>query len=280
MQKEIKKNIEDSTIFVSDMDSNDFNDSVVANKKESDLIELDSVIDSLDSDQVIEQVKSYINVVEIPNLDIIAYINEGSDKAALSGGVGRHTSTANVGSAGNCVIAGHASPTYNCIFNRLEEIDILDEFYLYDSNGTKHRYYVTDKFICDPSNIDILYNSGEGVSTTTLYTCTNNGHQRFVVVGKELSDEELNQFKIDIKSIYVNNMLKMNDANTVETISYALSTRGLKKTRMYNFKFFNTDISRVRDTLYGVVLGSDAFDKEHTYNLDYSVNFGFTLNNF
>lgn len=278
MELEVQKNIESSVIIVDGVEKSSPIETVGVAKQESTLVELDTVIDSLNDDQTIKQVETYTNVLEIPSLDIKAYINEGSDKKALAGGVGRHTKTSKVGEAGNCVIAGHASVTYKCIFNRLEEIDILDDFYAYDSNGTKHKYYVVNKFICDPGNTSILFNSGEGISTITLYTCTNKGHQRFVVVAKEFSDEELEQFKADLKDKYTINMVTMNDSYSIESVTNALAARQMTKHKLYsNIVFLSEDVSPINSGLYGVALGENAFDKTHEYTVNYSMSLGFNL---
>lgn len=177
------------------------------------------------ADQEIKVVKSYVNVLEIPHLSIKAYINEGVDKEALSYGVGHHTNTAVVGDPGNCVIAGHCSTTYRCIFNNLDKIEILDTFYLYDSKGKRHEYYVTEKYICEPENTRILFNIGEGISTTTLYTCSNKGKQRLVVIGKEFDDEGLVAFKRALQEPYYISMREMNDSIRIERVSEALAMR-------------------------------------------------------
>lgn len=279
MELEVQRNIESSMILVENKEASSPKETVGVGKQDSTLVELDTVIDSLNNDQTIKEVKTYTNVLEIPNLDIKAYINEGSDKSALAGGVGHHTNTAKVGEAGNCVIAGHASVTYKCIFNRLEEIDILDDFYAYDSNGTKHKYYVINKFVCDPGNTSILYNSGEGTSTITLYTCTNKGHQRFVVVAKAFSDEEFEQFKVALKDKYIVNMANLNDTYSIESVTDALLVRHKQKYRLYsNIVFLSEDIGAINEGLYGVALGVDAFDKSHEYTMNYSVSLGFSLN--
>lgn len=278
MQQKIEQNIKDSIIFIekSSPTSNvkKFDDLTI----EDEVILVDKAIESLDADQEIEQVISYTNVLEIPHLDIKAYVNDGSDKASLEGGVGRHMSTAKIGEPGNCVIAGHSSESYNCIFNDLEDgIEILDEFYLYDSIGLKHRYYITDKFICDPSNVGILYNSGEGISTATIYTCTNRGTQRFVIVGKEFSDIELEEFKKEYAQVYTNNMLQINELVDFNGVSDALEARSLFKPKYYNVNFLHNDIDKVNNSLFGLVLGENAFSKEHEYDRDYRLNIGFNI---
>ena len=278
MQQKIAQNIKDSTIFIEKSSSVTSKDKFDDTNINTDLYLAGDAIESLDADQEIEEVISYTNVLEIPHLDIKAYVNDGSDKASLSGGVGRHITTAEIGQPGNCVIAGHSSATYNCIFNGLEEgIDILDEFYLYDSTGLKHKYYVTSKFICDPNNVGILYNSGEGVSTTTIYTCTNKGRQRFVVIGKEFTDVELQDFMREQELAHVNNMLQINELVDFNGVSDALAARNLFKPKYYNVEFLHNSAETSNTGLFGVVLGENAFDKEHIFDKVYGMSIGFDI---
>lgn len=271
MQSEIQKAVDSSAIYVASSDSSD---SVVNLSNESSLIDFDTVVETVDADQDVEIVASYSNVIEIPQLEIKAYINEGVEKEALARGVGHHRGTANVGESGNCVIAGHSSATYNCIFNRLDEIKLLDEFYLYDSEGVKHRYYVVNKFICDPGNTSILGNSDTGISTATIYTCANKGTQRLVVVGKEFDDAGLEQFKVEMKENYMRDMLTLNDNFNVESVSKLLELRSLRKYLTYDLQFLGQETEPINKIFYGVVLGSD---NPHEFDRDYAVNFGFTL---
>lgn len=278
MKQKIAQNIRDNTIFIEKSSPSSTDKKFDDTNINTDLYMFDEAIEGLNSDQELEEVVTYSNVLEIPSLNIIAYVNNGSDKASLAGGVGRHTNTADIGEPGNCVIAGHSSDTYNCIFNGLEAgINILDEFYLYDSIGLKHRYYVTNTFICEPDSVGILYNSGEGLSTTTLYTCTNKGHQRFVVVGKEFTDVELSNFKKEFEKAHVNNMLQINELVEFGGVSDALDIRSMFKSKVYNVPFLNSEIKDINKSLYGVVLGTNAFDKEHIYDKVYSLRIGFDI---
>lgn len=280
MQKQIDENIKNSTIFIekssNTVKAEKFNDS----GQNYTLYDFQEAVESLSADQEIEEVVSYSNVLEIPHLNIKAYVNDGSDKASLSGGVGRHINTAEIGKPGNCVIAGHSSETYNCIFNGLEQgINLLDEFFLYDREGIKHRYIVTNKFICSPDSVGILHNSGEGISTTTIYTCTNKGRQRFVIVGKEFTDIELAEYIKEQESIYINNMININELVDFGSINDIIDIRHMFKEKIYNVKFLHSDIEKINTGLYGVALGFDAFDKEHLYDIDYAMGIGFVLDN-
>lgn len=278
MQQQIQKNIEDSIIYVEH--TVDVSDSSESEFVSTLIDDEDLMIETATEDQVIEEVKTYTNVIEIEQLDIKAYINEGSDKAALAGGVGHHTTTVPVGDIGNCVICGHASAVYNCVFNRLNEIQLWDTFNAYDADGDKHTYYVVEIKVVEPTDIGILSNISDGYSTCTLYTCTENGTKRLVVIGKELSEEQIEDYKLSLKSQQISNMIKLNESIGVENISYEFAIRSLPNTKLYyDLVFIGTDKERyeIREGLASYMLGENPFHKEHIYDIDYSINTGITL---
>lgn len=145
------------------------------------------VLDELvDASKIIKSKKTYKDLLYIPKIDLIAHISEGVDEKALEKGVGRHTDTAKIGEYGNCALAGHSSDTYDCIFNGLDKVKKGDTFCIYDSNSNRHKYDVVDTFVCNPEDIRIIYAEDIGVKRVTLYTCTNSGKNRYVVVGHEI----------------------------------------------------------------------------------------------
>lgn len=239
-------------------------------------------IEVLNKDQEIKGVKTYCNVIDIPRLGIKSYINEGVTKKALAYGVGHHTETALPGTKGNCVIAGHSSSTFKCVFNRLKEIQLLDSFFIYDADGNKHKYYVTDKYVCDPSDTSILYNdSSATTSSTILYTCTNGGRNRLVVVGLELTDEQYAEYKKEFKDIVLRDLLKLNDSFTVEPICTEITSRGQPREKHYSFNYEYSSLSSdktIKDNLLSCMVGDNAFNKEHKFDRNYSIGYGIRLN--
>ena len=249
MENAIKSNIDKSTIYVSSTETSDS-----TNQTTSTLVDTTVEVANVDGDQAIEKVKTYSNVLSIPQLSILAYINEGVSKDALSGGVGHHEGTADVGAVGNCVVAGHASDIYNCILNDLDKINLFDSFEVYDSSGKKHIYYVTQKFICEPDDVGILASSSTDKSIFTIYTCTNKGSQRLVVEGTELTENELAKFKENLHNTYVTNMLNYNESYNTESVYTELKVRDLAKNRHYtvNYVKSNKDLTPIVTNLYGV----------------------------
>ena len=63
-------------------------------------------------------------------------------------------------------------------------MNIGDEMYLTDndSDRTKYCYIVTDYTIVDPEQVDVLNDYGD--NRITIISCTDDGNQRQVIVGK------------------------------------------------------------------------------------------------
>ena len=122
-------------------------------------------------------------ILEIPNLNIKVPVMDGTDKETLSVAAGHFEGTGSVGK-GNYCIAGHNSTIYAEIFNELDQIQIGDEIYLIDNddNRTKYIYVVSEYNIVNPKNISVLDDFGD--DRLTVITCTDDGRNRQVVIGK------------------------------------------------------------------------------------------------
>ncbi len=123
-------------------------------------------------------------VLEIVDLKIKAPVLEGTDNETLSKALGHFIGTGNTG-MGNYCIAGHSSTIYKEYLNNLKNIEIGMEIYLYDKNKNCTVYIVTDNFIVEPDEVWVLDDFGD--NRITIITCTDDGLQRQVVVGKLLN---------------------------------------------------------------------------------------------
>lgn len=122
-------------------------------------------------------------VIEIPAIGIKAPILEGTDNDILSKAVGHFEGTGSI-SSGNYCIAGHSSTIYEEYFNEIKSIEIGMEIFIYDNDAdrTKCTYTVNDYFIVEPNETWVLEDFGD--NRITLVTCTDDGTQRQIVVGK------------------------------------------------------------------------------------------------
>ncbi|MGN1223912.1 MAG: class D sortase [Ruminococcus sp.] len=125
-------------------------------------------------------------VVEIPDLDIKAPVLDGIDNDTLRQAAGHFENTGDVGE-GNYCIAGHSSVIYEEFFNDLKNVQLGMKIYLYDKSKNLCTYVVTDSFIVDPNETWIL-DDFEDVRVT-IVTCTDDGTQRQVVIGKLHSND-------------------------------------------------------------------------------------------
>lgn len=119
-------------------------------------------------------------VVEIADIHIKAPILEGTEQSVLSQAAGHFMDTGSIGS-GNYCIAAHSSVVYKEYFNRLKEAEEGMEICLYTPQKECFSYIVTEIFIVEPNEIQILDDYGD--DRVTLVTCTDDGTQRLVVVG-------------------------------------------------------------------------------------------------
>lgn len=252
VEKTIQENLDKSTIYVSSTETSDNSSS--SSKSGSTLIDTTTEVANVDGDQTVEKVKTYSNVVSIPQLNILAYVNEGVGHDALAGGIGHHEGTANLGEPGNCVLAGHASDIYNCILNDLNKIELFDSFLAYDSKGKEHKYYVTKKYVCEPNDTGILATTDSDISKITLYTCTNKGSQRLVIEGLELTDSELAKYKDNIRNQYVTNMVNYNLGYNIEPVYTEILVRELARNRHYTVDYIKSDkkVNPIVTNLYGI----------------------------
>ncbi len=120
-------------------------------------------------------------VIEIPELKLKAPVLEGTEQEVLAQGTGHFPETGAVGE-GNFCIAGHSSTIYKEYFNPLKHVQNGMKINLYRVDKTYVTYTVTDSFIVEPNETWILDDFGD--CRVTLVTCTDDGLQRLVVIGK------------------------------------------------------------------------------------------------
>lgn len=120
-------------------------------------------------------------VIEIPDLKIKAPVLEGTDNDILSKAVGHFIGTGDTGT-GNYCIAGHSSTIYKEYFNNLKNVELGMNINFYDKNKICYVYTVTESFIVEPDEVWVLNDFGD--NRITLITCTDDGTQRQIVVGK------------------------------------------------------------------------------------------------
>lgn len=241
----------------------------------------DWVYDNVSEDQDLEQVVSYQNVLEIPQYDILAYIYPDTDWSSLSKGVGHYSTTAGIGELGNCVVAGHSSATYRCILNEIANMDILDTFFVYDNDGERHQYYVTEKRVVAPSNITVLDTLDVTISQFTMVTCTKNGTERLVVEGKEFDETQLLKFIEDRNRARVGRVRAVNQEVEVLDLCNIFLSRGVIDHVTHDFNFAGSilgrgDVDSIRVNLNSI-RKEELKIRDHVYTLDFDLHCGVML---
>ncbi|HTS48914.1 MAG TPA: class D sortase [Bryobacteraceae bacterium] len=120
-----------------------------------------------------------IGRLEIPNLHLVAIVEEGADAGTLRRAVGHIPGTALPGWRGNVGLAGHR----DTFFRALREIQVNDSIELKTQNGT-YRYRVNWMRIVGPRDVQVLRPST--AASLTLVTCypfyyVGSAPKRFVV---------------------------------------------------------------------------------------------------
>ena len=121
-----------------------------------------------------------IGRLEIPSLDLIVRIYQGTDSKTLAKGIGHFEDTSIW--EGNVCLAAHNRGT-NSYFGQIHTLDIGDKITLNTKLGTR-TYKVTDVFKVSETDRSGLADSSENM--LTLYTCVRNQRdQRWYVTAVE-----------------------------------------------------------------------------------------------
>ena len=127
-----------------------------------------------------------VGILEIPSIKLKQGVVEGVSDSVLKYYLGHYNDTAKPGQDGNCVIAGHRVSDYTDAFINLYKVKKDDEIII-KTEDKKYTYVVTDNFIVDPDQVDVLDNT-DG-ATITLITCTVGAKQRVIVTGNLIKTE-------------------------------------------------------------------------------------------
>ena len=86
---------------------------------------------------------------------------------------------------GNYCIVGHNYKSGR-MFGNLNQIQMNDIVELTDGNNNTVKYFVTDRYVVEPTDVRCTSQLTNGTRELTLITCTNYGQQRLIVKAKEL----------------------------------------------------------------------------------------------
>jgi len=123
-----------------------------------------------------------VALLEIPAIDLRAYVLEGTDRSVLAKGPGHFPGTPLPGEAGNVAIAGHRT-MHGHPFHDLDLLEPGDAIYT-GTNDHISVYRVARTLIVYPNELDVVAQTG--VELLTLTTCHPKGSatRRLVVVAE------------------------------------------------------------------------------------------------
>lgn len=234
---------------------------------------------AISEDQKVKKVESYKNVIEIKGLDIKAYVYNDLSHDSLTYGLGRYPDTPKLGEYGNTVVAGHSSNIYDCILNNLQKARILDSVDVYNENGEKFVYTITDKYIVNPDALDVLITENKNIRELTFITCTNSGSQRVIVKCKCFTDEELKLFTDNIQRTNKDKLLSINASLELFDFSSIFIERNKPVHIERNISYVDSPFNRL-PTFQNIntIIKSDLAKKSHSYNKYFNTDIGFKFN--
>lgn len=271
------------TTYVNKMD-NLLESHVVYNASSSDVTtepeattsnDLMTSIEVVEEDQKIKEIKKGTPIVEIPSLNIKVPVVNGTSSESLRVGAGKFENSVDMGDVGNFCIAGHSSTIYNCIFNNLESIKLLDAINCYNEEGKLFTYYVVDTFKTVPENYGVTLSTSE--KTMTIVTCTENGTMRFIVSAKLMSDDELHDYKVSLQQSLVADAKNIaNSMSDIDILSFIRKRDDISKIP-YIVKFIGVEDTKPFFTNY--IVSKDKLKvNKHSLDVNFNQSIGFNLN--
>lgn len=161
------------------------NEVVTSSEPVNDFPELKRVVNANVQNQVATDDGSggIIGKVVIPTVDISLPVYQGVGGENLLQGAATHKVYQTLGQ-GNYVLASHYAYS-NQLFSNLGEVVIGDLIYISDYVNI-YVYEVTENIVADPndSNAKSMLSDQVGKQLITLYTCSDDGKMRTVVIGE------------------------------------------------------------------------------------------------
>lgn len=164
--------------------------------KEFESIEfITSKDDSNPAEPIVFNDGDMIGELTIPKIDLTTPIVEGASQKNMASAVGHLTNSSPVSTLGeknsNFAIAGHRTATFGKFFNRLNELEEGDEFFI-ETAARKYTFSVINSQIVKPTAVEVIL-PVENHSLVTLITChpIYSNKYRLIVTGelKEIQDK-------------------------------------------------------------------------------------------
>ena len=137
---------------------------------------------TLDSSRLAGQ--KCIGIITIDSISLVYAVVEGVKDSNIGVAIGHFPDSVAIGAEGNCALAGHNGGHYSRYFKDIKKLKKGDPVILTDLNGYEYEYNVTESFICEPTDLDVVVDLGIKGKYLTMVTCTNGGTQRYIVRAK------------------------------------------------------------------------------------------------
>ncbi len=118
--------------------------------------------------------------IEIPAIGVDKIVVEGVSRSDLKKGPGHYPETPLPGQKGNAAIAGHRT-TYGAPFHRVDELEPGDEIIVETVQG-RFRYLVREQRIVEPTQVEVLADTGRNMLTLTACHPKYSARERIVII--------------------------------------------------------------------------------------------------
>ncbi len=148
------------------------------------------VADEEETPKMIETIEGYnvLGKIIIEDLNIEQYILDSIEDEALENGVGKLYG-GDLNDYGNFCIAGH---NYEEVFQKLEELEEGDTFYILDKNLEKTYYEIKEIDSVEPDDLTCLLQNEELIEMT-LITCENASTTRLVIKAEMIEESDIKE---------------------------------------------------------------------------------------
>ena len=144
------------------------------------------IVEQNEKNDALKQTNESTWKLEIPKIELIASIAEGTSEEVLDIYIGHFKETQKMD--GNVGLAAHNRGYKVNFFNRLKELEVGDKI-TYTCFGKSRIYEVHNKSVIEDTNWDVLKNTGE--NKLTLITCVENKPtKRLCVQAIEIKEEK------------------------------------------------------------------------------------------
>lgn len=122
-----------------------------------------------------------IGIITIETINLIYPVVEGVETDNIGVAIGHFPDSAAIGAEGNCAMAGHNGGTYGRYFGDIKNLKVGDEVILTNTKGEEYKYYVTESFVVEPTDVYVVGDLGVEGKYLTMVTCTQHGSKRLIV---------------------------------------------------------------------------------------------------